>query len=137
MYPDEHDVELSLKTIPGLKPTAKTIWPDVVLVRSFLQEAYGRCRNHGRADHIPFADLKKLVESFIGRSVQIYALHVAIQMQQLKTKTSGTDSSLLIKLPPLTRFEEVRELWNEHQLKLEKEISEEEKQTNSWQSRSI
>jgi hypothetical protein len=129
MYPDPHDVELTLNKIPGLKPTAKSIWPDVVLVRSFLDESYGRCRNHGRSEYIPFVDLKKFAESFIGRSVHNYAVLVAIQMQQLKTKTSGSDKSvLLIKLPPLARFEEVRELWNQNQRELEREIIAEEKQ---------
>jgi hypothetical protein len=127
VYPDEHDVELTLKTIPGLKPTARSIWPDVVLVRSFLDESYGRCRNHGRAEFVPFADLKKFAESFIGRQVHQCAVHVAIAMQRLQTKISSSDKSVvLVKLPPLARFEEVRERWVQHQWDLEKEIGEEQ-----------
>jgi hypothetical protein len=43
-------------------------------------------------------------------------------MQRLVTKPSKADKQLLVKLPPLDRFEEARDQWNQHQRKLEQEI---------------
>ncbi len=127
MFPDVQDVERSLRNFPGPKPTAESIWPDVVLARSFLDEACGRCRNHGRHQFVSVADIKKFAESFTGRAIHDFALKVAMRMQGLQTKSSGSDKSiLLVKVPPLDRFGEARELWTKHQIEdLEKDIAEE------------
>ena len=125
-WPDHEDVIRILKTFPGPKPTAEEIYADTVLARSFLDEACGRCRNHGRHQFVPVADIKKIVENFVGREIHAFALKIAMRMQSLLTKTSSTDKSIvLVKVPPLNRFEEVRELWNEHQADEQKEIDEE------------
>jgi hypothetical protein len=123
MYPDLRDVELCLremKVTPQPKP--EDIWQEVVLVRSFLNEARGRCYNHGRHQFILATELKSKVETFIQRSVSDHALQVAMKMQRLVTKPSKADKQLLVKLPPLDRFEEARDQWNQHQRKLEQEI---------------
>ncbi len=127
-WPDHEDIIRILKTIPGPKPTAEEIYADVALARSFLDEACGRCRNHGRHQFIPVTDIKKFAETFIGRAIHDFALKIAMRIQGLQTKPSGSDKSiLLVKVPPLDRFEEVRELWAEHQIGEQKEIDEEMK----------
>jgi hypothetical protein len=123
MYPDLRDVELCLremKVTPHLKP--EDIWQEVVFVRSFLDEARGRCYNHGRHQFILVSQLKGTVENFIQRSVSDHALQVAMKMHRLDTKPSKADKQFLVKLPPLDRFEEARDQWNQHQFKLEQEI---------------
>ena len=136
MFPDVQDVERSLRNFPGPKPTAESIWPDVVLARSFLDEACGRCRNHGRHQFVPVADIKKFAESFTGRAIHDFALKVAMRMQGLRTKSSGSNKSiLLVKVPPLDRFEEARELWNQHQAAEQKEIDEEVKRWAAFRAK--
>jgi hypothetical protein len=126
MYPDLHDVELAMRSVSGSpKQAPETIWQDVVLIRSFLDESRGCCYSHGRHQFMLVSELKKIAESFISRSVSDYAFRVAMHMQTLNVKSSGTDKQLLVKFPPLDRFEEVRELWNQRQRILEHEIAEE------------
>lgn len=132
MYPDLHDVELAMKSVPGSpKPAPETIWQDVVLIRSFLDESRGCCYSHGRHQFMLVSELKKIAESFISRSVSDYAFRVAMHLQTLKVKSSGTDKQLLVKFPPLDRFEEVRELWNQRQHTFEHEITEEIQRTEA------
>jgi|GEM_PF-6030904 len=123
MYPDQHDVELALRGLAGPRPDPASIWKDVVLVRSFLDEARGYCFNHGRHQFILVSELKKTAEEFIGHAIPEAALQVAIRMQNLQVKPSGADKQPLVKLPPLDRFGERRELWNQHMTDLEKEIA--------------
>ena|SRR5882724_7894904 len=132
MYPDLYDVELAMKSVPGSpKPAPETIWQDVVLIRSFLDESRACCYNHGRHQFMSVSELKRIAENFISRSVSDYAFRVAMHMQALKVKSSGTDKQQLVKFPPLDRFEEVRELWNQRQHILEHEIAEEIQRTEA------
>jgi hypothetical protein len=129
MYPDLRDVELAMRDVsasPGPKPKPEDIFEQVVLGRSFLSEACGRCFNHGRHGFVPVSDTKKIAENFINRAMSDYAFRVAIRMLGVQTKFSKSDKSvLLVKLPPFDRFEEARELWNKHQCDLEKSIAQE------------
>lgn len=117
------DVARILKTIPGPRPTAEEIYPDVVLAQILLSEAIGRCRNHGRHNFQPVSDVKRFVENFIGRSVNDVALTIAFRMNALQIKRE-----LIGKLPPLDGFEEARQLWSERQAKEQKQIEIEQKQ---------
>jgi hypothetical protein len=126
MWPDHEDVARVLKTIPAPKPTPEEIYADVVLIRLFLTEAYGRCSNHGRHNFISASDVKKTAESFIGKTIDDTAFKIAVRMTGFQIKQSKSDKSvLLVKLPPLDRFEEVRELWNQRQAGEQKEIDQE------------
>src|SRR5258708_39035579 len=129
MYPDLRDLELAMRDVsasPGPKPKPEEIFEQVVLTRSFLSEAHGRCFNHGRYGFVPVSGIKTLAESFVNRAISEYAFRVAIRMLGLQTKFSKSDKSvLLVKLPPLNRFEEARQLWNQHQHDLEKSIAQE------------
>jgi hypothetical protein len=123
MYPDQHDVELALQQMRlNPRPKPEDIWEDVVLVRSFLDEARGRCYNYGRHNFILISELKTIAENYIGRAISNDALTVAMRMQQLQVKSSGSSGVLLVKLRPLDRFEEVHDLWNQHQKVLQREI---------------
>jgi hypothetical protein len=125
MYPDHEDVIRILKTIPAPKPTAEEIYADVVLARTFLFEATGRCRNHGRHQFTPVSEIKTLTESFIGRTISDVAMTIAMRMCGLQIKTSN--KVLLAKIPPLDRFEEVRDLWIQSRIAEQKQIDEEVK----------
>ena len=126
MYPDVRDVELTVREMKlSPRPKLEDIWPDVVLVRSFLDNSRGRCYNHGRHQFILVSELKKIAEDFIGRSVSDSALSVGMRMQRLEVKASKKDGQSLVKTPPLGRFEEARLRWNQHQRDLEQEITEE------------
>lgn len=130
MYPDQRDVELAMRNlIVSPRPVPEDIWPDVVLARSFLDESRARCFNYGRHRFCPAPDIKKIAESYIGRSISDYAVTVAVKMQSLETRPSKIDpkqfNRLTIKFPPLDRFEEARSLWNQHQRDLEQEIAHE------------
>jgi hypothetical protein len=126
MWPDHEDVIRNLKTIPSPKPAAEEIYADVVLARSFLDGACHYCHNHGRHQFVSVADIKNLAESFIGRTINDVALKVAMRMRGLQVKSSGSDKSVLLaKVPPLHRYEEMRDRWNEHQVAEQKEIDEE------------
>jgi hypothetical protein len=120
---DVEDVIRNLKTFPAPKPTAEQIYADVVLSYTFLFEACGRCRNHGRHNFAPVSDVKILAEGFIGRPINDVAFQIGIRMNGLRTKASN--KVMIVKLPPLNKFEESRELWNQHQKKEEREIDEE------------
>jgi hypothetical protein len=122
---DHVDVLRILKTIPAPKPTAEEIYPDVVLAYTFLVESKGRCYSHGRHELILASDVKKIAENYIGRTVNDTAFFIAIRMAGLEIKKSRTDQSMLLKLPPLGRFEEVRDLWNQRQATEQKQIDEE------------
>ncbi len=135
MWPDIQDVERNLKAFPAPKPAAEEIFADVVLARSFLDGACHYCHNHGRHQFVSVADIKKLAESFIGRTINNIALKVAMRMQGLQTKTSGSDKSVLLaKVPPLHRYEEMREQWNKHQIDEQKEIDEEIKRWTEYRA---
>jgi len=123
MYPDLHDVELQLREMKLTpRPEPEDIWKDVVLLRSYLNEARGYCFNHGRHQFILVSELKKIAEAFVG-PVSDNALRVSMKMQNLQIKISkAAPDQTLAKLPPLERFEERREQWNQHQRGLEQEI---------------
>src|SRR5437879_6053637 len=102
MWPDIQDVERNLKAFPAPKPAAEEIFADVVLARSFLDGACHYCHNHGRHSFTLVPDIKKLAESFISRTINDLAFAVAMRIQGLQTKPSGSDRSvLLVKVPPL------------------------------------
>jgi hypothetical protein len=125
--PDMEDIYRLLKTVPAPKPTPEDIYADVMLARSFLSEAQGRCFNHGRHSFIPASDAKKIAEDFVGRSLNDIGFVLGLRMAGLQSKISRTDKTLLVKLPPLDRFEEVRELWNQRQVIEQKQIDAEVK----------
>jgi hypothetical protein len=126
MWPDHEDIARVLKTLPSPKPSAESIYSDTALTHCLLFEACDHCRNHGRHRFVPVNDLKKFVKTFIGRAIDDTALLVAIRMNGFQVKPNGTDKSvLLVKLPPLERFEEARELWNQRQSAEQKEIDDE------------
>ena len=132
---DHEDIYRMLKSIPNPKPTAEAIYADVVLAKMFLSEAQGRCYSHGRHNFILASDVKKIAESFVGRTLDEIAFIIAIRMAGLETKQSRTDKSLLVKLPPLDRFEEVRDLWNQRQPSEQKQIDEETKRWAEFRSK--
>jgi hypothetical protein len=127
MYPDVDDVKRHMEKLSGLpRPDPVEIWADVVLARSFLEEAYGCCRNHGRHKLVPAATLKSEAERFTGKPISDYALMVALRMSGYTTRPSAINPAqfekLEVKFPPISRFEEKRELWAAHQVGLEKEV---------------
>jgi len=127
-WPDMEDVIRNLKNFPAPKPAAEEIYADVCLTRSFLDGACHYCSNHGRHTFTPVSDVKTQAESFIGRTINDVALKIAMRMQALQTKSSGSDKSvLLVKVPPLYRYEEMRDRWNPHQADEQKEIDAEVK----------
>ena|SRR5437879_5692491 len=135
-WPDHEDVIRVLKTFPGPKPTAEEIYQDTALVHLLLLEAYGLCRTHGRHDFQPVSNIKKFAESFIGRVINDVALLVAIRMNSFQTKPSASDRSvLLVKVPPLDRFEEARELWNGRQAGEQNEIDKEIKRWATFRAK--
>jgi hypothetical protein len=126
MWPDHEDVARVLKTIPSPKPSAESIYQDAALVRLLLFEASRACRNHGRHQFQNIEDIKKFVEDFLGHAIDDHALMVGIRMNGIQTKTSSTDKSvLLVKMPPLERFEEVRDRWKQRQVAEQKQIDDE------------
>ncbi len=128
MFPDHEDVARVLKTIPSPKPTAEEIYADVVLARSFLDGACHYCYSHGRHEFTLVSDIKTLAESFIGRPIHFVALIIGIRMRGLQTKPSKSDKSVpLVKVPPLDRYEEMRDRWNQHLATEQKEIDAEVK----------
>jgi hypothetical protein len=127
MYPDIDDVKRHMEKLSGVpRPDPVEIWPEVVLARSFLEEAYGCCRNHGRHKLVPATMLKSEAERFTGKQISDYALMVTLLLSGYTTRPSGINPSefekLEIKFPPVHRFEEKRERWAEHQRGLEQEI---------------
>jgi len=116
-------VERILKTLPSPKPLAKDIFKDAMLCQVLLFEAYGFCRNHGRHQYRSLADIKTFVEDFLGRTVDDQTVIVACRMNGLQPTQSVNDQSvLLVKTPPLGRFEEARDRWKQRQLVEEKEF---------------
>ena len=133
MYPDLRDVDRqSSKLVVVPRPEPSAIWEDVVLARSFIEECHGRCRNHGRHHLMLATILKAKAEQFIGKPVSDYAFMVALLMNNLTTRPLVIDpkqfEKLEVKFPPTERFEEARDLWNQHQLRLEQEIKQEREQ---------
>ena len=127
MYPDIDDVKRHMEKLSGVpRPDSVEIWPEVVLARSFLEEAYGCCRNHSRHKLVPATMLKSEVERFIGNQISDYAVMVALLLSSYTTRPTAINPSefekLEVKFPPISRFEEKRELWAEHQRGLEQEI---------------
>ena len=127
MYPDVDDVKRCMEKLAGIpRPDPEQVWPEVVLARSFLEESYGCCRNHGRHKLVPAATLKSEAERFTGKQISDYALMVALRMSGYATRPSAINPAqfekLEVKFPPIYRFEEKRDPWAEHQLDLEKEI---------------
>ena len=135
MWPDHEDVSRVLKTLPSPKPPVESVYQDAVLARCLLFEAYGRCRNHGRHNFFPVSDIKKFAESFIGKTLDGTALLVAIRMNSFQVRPSSTDEVLLVKLPPLERFEEARELWNQRQAAEQRQIDEEVKRWAAFRAK--
>lgn len=136
MWPNHDDVERVLKTLPSPKPSAEAIFQDTALAHCLLLEAYGRCRNHGRHEFRLVSDIKKFAEDFIGKTIDGTALLVAIRMNGIQMKPSGSKKSVLLaKVPPLERFEEVRDVWNQRQIAEQKQIDEEVKQWAAFRTK--
>ncbi len=95
MWPDIQDVERNLKAFPAPKPSAEEIFADVVLARSFLDGACHYCHNHGRHSFTSVSDVKKLVASFIGRTINDLALNQAKRERQI---SSARESSAVTSL---------------------------------------
>jgi hypothetical protein len=124
VYPDIQDIEMNLRLLSGEnKPAASTIFADAVLTHSFINEARRYCYNRKRHDFVPVTDVQKLIEDFIGRGVNQWAVLVALHMLRIDTKLKS--GVLSAKLPPPEPFEERRQQWHEHQIDLQKEIDEE------------
>lgn len=123
MYPDRDDVASVLNQLNLNSSKVKDIWTDVVCLRSFLDNAKGYTRNHGRHLFVSVHDTKKFAETFLGRAVSDDAMLVAMKLLNLKTK--GTGPGALVYLPPLARFSERMTAWTEEQRDLEKEVTEE------------
>src|SRR5690242_17619706 len=104
MYPDIHDVELNLRSLLGTKPTVEQIFADTVLAHSFVNQARRYCYNRKRHEFVPVANVQKIAEDFIGRSLNELAILVALKMLQIETKIRA--GVLFAKLPPLEAFEE-------------------------------
>lgn len=121
MFPDLTDVQRVSRAL-NLSQPAESIWPDVVLLRSFIEQARGACRNHGRNEFGLVSELKATAENFIGKSVSDDALKVAMKLVGLEIKPSSKDKQPLVKLPPLSRFEEKREAWRQCQRDLEQRM---------------
>lgn len=136
MWPNHDDVERVLKTLPSPKPSAESIFQDTAMAHRVLLEAMGRCRTHGRHEFRPVSDIKKFAEDFIGHAIDDTALLVAIRMNGIQMKPSGSDKSVVLaKVPPLERFEEVRDLWNQRQIVEQKQIDEEVKQWAAFRTK--
>ena len=131
MYPDVLDVQQAMPKLPG-SPKPEEIWPDVVFVLSFLDNARGRCYNDGRHRFTSAVELKKTAENFIGHSLSDWGFAVAVKLFDLKTRPHVINPAELgklgIKFPPLDQFEEARPLWIDHMRGLEQEIADEREQ---------
>ena len=119
MYPDLRDVERLMPKLSSVpRPELETTWESVVLARSFIENCYGRCRNHGRHRFTLAKDLKAQAEQFIGKPISDYAFMIALLMNRVTTRPLAIDpkqfEKLEVKFPPTERFEEARKQFTDH-----------------------
>lgn len=138
-WPDVVDVKRVLNTFPEPTPAAVDIWPDVYLATKFLVQVIPYCADGEREfNFVPVSQLQSFVESFVERPINELAVRVAVRMYgTLKFKRSKSDSSmLLVKVPPLHKFEEARDQWKDlHQPEYEKAIEAERIEMAQWKRR--
>jgi hypothetical protein len=136
MFPDHEDVKRILGSQGKDRALVKTLWPDVVLVQCWLNMGYRYCRQYGRHAFVPMLELKKIAEAYLGKAFSTDVVSVAMcLLPGISTKNSSRDNQILAKFPPLARFVEAREQWDQRRVELDREIQAELEQINIREAR--
>jgi hypothetical protein len=131
MYPDLDDIKREQQRIIGVKPLrSEELLESVALCRGFVTQSMHSCKNHGRHNWTTVGDLKRQCEQFIGRPMSDYAFAIVLLLGSKRrpmTQTIDLDrfNHLEVLSPPLDRFAEYREQWDDCQRSILEEVKSE------------